>query len=304
MTQPGLTSTVGSNPLASEIPSNIYKPTQPWMATVVENTLLTPGSANDVCHVVLDLDGSDLYYLEGQSLGVLPPGTDPNGQPHKLRLYSIASPAVGEDGQGKHVALCVKRLVYQEADTGATRHGVCSNYLCNLKPGDRVAVTGPVGKAFLMPEHPEAHWIMIATGTGIAPFRAFLQKAYTQPHPSPAAQHWLFFGMQHTTDFLYRQELEHYQQTQQNFHLVTAISREQQTDDGKRLYVQHRLYEQGETLFKLLQQPNTYVYICGLKGMETGILEALQRVGEETGQPWEDLMARLKAEKRWRVEVY
>ena len=90
-----------------DIPSNIYKPNAPLEARVLEHFRLTaPDSPNEVTHIVLDIAGSDLHYLEGQSIGVLPPGEDAAGKPHKLRLYSIASPSYGDDGQGSHRPGC------------------------------------------------------------------------------------------------------------------------------------------------------------------------------------------------------
>jgi ferredoxin--NADP+ reductase len=294
--------TAGTRALA-DIPSNIYKPNTPLAAKVLEVSRLTPeDSPNDVRHVVFDIGGSELRYLEGQSLGVLPPGTDANGRAHKLRLYSIASPSYGDDGDSRTVSLCVKRVVYKDEASGEMIKGVCSNYICDLQPGDSVNVTGPVGKAFLMPEEKDANIVMIATGTGIAPFRAFLHNRY-HARQGERGQSWLFFGVQHSYDLMYREELEAYE-CHDGYHLVTAISREQQTADGKRMYVQHRIAENAQALFPLFEQPNTFVYMCGLKGMETGILEGMTRAGEAQGVDWPALYDRMIAEKRWHIEVY
>ncbi len=287
----------------SEIPFNLYKPAAPLSVKVIENTKLTaPDSPNDVRHVVFDFSGSDYRYLDGQSAGIVPPGTDEAGKPHKIRLYSIASPAFGENGQAATLTLCVKRVVYQDPETGEERRGVCSNYICDLKPGDSVNITGPAGKDFLLPEVANANMIMIATGTGIAPFRAFLKTRY-EMRANESGQSWLFFGAQYRTDFLYASELEGYQQSP-NYHLVTAFSREEKTSDGRKMYVQDRLYEHRDAIFKLLQDPKTYLYICGLRGMEKGILEGLEAAATAQGQNWGDLYNQLKAEKRWRIEVY
>ncbi len=287
----------------AEIPFNLYKQAAPLTAKVLENVRLTkPDSPNEVCHLVFDISGSAYRYLDGQSAGILPPGTDATGKAHKLRLYSIASPSRGDDGEGKTFSLCVKRLVYTDPETGEERRGVCSNYICDLKPGDEVQVTGPTGKSFLLPTTPNCNLIMIATGTGIAPFRAFLKTRY-EDRAHETGQSWLFFGAQYRSDYLYEEELQEFTQ-HDSFHLVTAFSREEKNAEGQRMYVQHRLYEHRETLLELLQQPNTYLYICGLRGMEPGILEALQQAAADKGISWDDLLARLNAEKRWHVEVY
>ncbi|MCE3235278.1 MAG: petH [Vampirovibrio sp.] len=297
MTTPSTTHTV------TEVPSNIYKPNAPLEAKVIKHERLTaPDSPNDVCHIVYDISGSELKYVEGQSIGVLPPGEDANGKPHKLRLYSIASPGIGDDGQGKTLSVCVKRAITVDAETGKEYHGVCSSYLCNLKVGDTSKLTGPVGKAFLMPDMPNANIIMVATGTGIAPFRAFLSRRYNQLKHEKG-QSWLFFGAQTRKDYLYESELEEYAQNE-TCHIVTAFSREEKNAEGGRMYVQHRLIEHGETLFNLLKKPETYLYICGLRGMESGILEGFQEVAARQGIDWNEFFDTLKAEKRWHVEVY
>lgn len=295
------------NPEAN-IPSNIYRPKSPLMAKVVENKRLSsPDSHNDVRHLVFDVQGSDLRYLEGQSIGILPPGMDKNGHPHKLRLYSIASPELGDDSQRRTLSLCVKRANTTDPETGFVYQGVCSNYLCDLSPQDVVKMTGPVGKSFLMPEwvHPDLsnpNIIMIATGTGIAPFRAFLHTRYGRLSRQ-SGQAWLFFGVQSKKDYLYHTELESYR-TQESYRLITAFSREEKNPQGGRMYVQHRLVEHADAIIALLQQPNTFVYLCGLRGMEAGIHQGLQEASGKAGISWDDLLSRLKNEKRWLVEVY
>jgi ferredoxin--NADP+ reductase len=285
------------------VPSNLYKPTHPLVCRVLENRRLTDAdSPNDVRHLVLDISNSDYSYVEGQSVGILPPGEDAQGKPHKLRLYSIASPAMGDDGQGRTLSICVKRAIYTNPETGQTFPGVCSNYLCDLTEGEQLRATGPVGKGFLMPEVPNANMVMIATGTGIAPFRGFLFDRYHR-HPEETGEAWLFFGVQTQKDNLYAQEFAAYEALN-TFKAFRAFSREQKTADGQRLYVQHRLTEVAEQLIPLLQQPNTYVFMCGLKGMEPGIDEGLTAAASRVGLSWPDLLAQLKQEKRWRVEVY
>ncbi|XXG42033.1 hypothetical protein AAC387_Pa01g2385 [Persea americana] len=123
----------------------------------------------------------EIPYRERHSIGVIANGIDKNGKPHKLRLYSIASSALGDFGDSKTVSLCVKRLVYRN-DQGEIVKGVCPNFLCDLKPSAEVKITGPVGNEMLMPVDPNATIIMLATGTGIAPFRAFVWKMLFEEH--------------------------------------------------------------------------------------------------------------------------
>jgi ferredoxin--NADP+ reductase len=284
------------------IPLNLYRVSAPGKSRVIANERLTPPDRDDVRHVVLDLNGLNLHYLEGQSLGVITPGVDAKGRPNKLRLYSIASTRLGDDGQGHSAALCVKRVVFADPATGEHHLGVASNYLCDLEPGDEVSVTGPSGKILLLPDDPHANLIMIATGTGIAPFRAFLRRIYTEL-PEWLGQVYLIFGVRTEAELLYRAELESFR-TRPGYHLLTAISREQTNVDGTRMYVQHRIAEQIDPIWNLLAQPNTYMYICGLKGMETGILAALEAQAIRTGTDWPAFRDALDEGRRLLIETY
>merc|ERR1712110_847379 len=130
---------------------------------------------------------------EGQSIGIIAPGPDKKGEtPAKIRLYSIASSAVGDFEDSKTVSLCVKRVVEvdgdhanrevgeDKADKAGTAfpenkvyRGVCSNFINDLSPGDEVNITGPTGAEMLLPEEDDCNIIMLATGTGIAPMRSY-----------------------------------------------------------------------------------------------------------------------------------
>ncbi|MBI1884407.1 MAG: ferredoxin--NADP(+) reductase [Chlamydiae bacterium] len=257
-----------------KIPLNIYKISSPCVGTVLENKKLTqPSSPNDTHHVVVGLEGSSYTYLEGQSAGVLPAGMDEKGKPHAVRLYSIASHRSGEKGYPFSLSLCVKRVVYQNPQTGQEKRGVGSNYTCDLKTGDSVKLTGPVGNRFLLPENfQEHHFIFLATGTGIAPFRGMLAHLFQNHFKNEI---WLIFGTPYKTDVLYEEEFGQYR-SHPNFHFVTAISREEKNKDGSKVYVQHRILEHQAKLIPLLRETNTLLYICGLKGMEKGIHEAMQ----------------------------
>ena len=289
---------------AQDVPSNLYRQDSPLAATVLDNVRLThPDSPNDVRHIVLDTSDGELPFREGQSVGVIPPGTDERGKPHKLRLYSIASSRAGEDGQGRRLALCVKRVV-AHTENGVFL-GVASNYLCDLKPGDRVHLTGPVGKAFLLPDDPEAHVVALATGTGIAPFRGFWRHLFLE-NPGFRGRMTLFFGVQTHRDLLYADEIEDVARRFPRFAAYFALSREQQTPDGRRMYVQHRLAEHPEVLAAFFESERVYVYICGLKGMEDGIEEVFRNFAtRELGLgDWEERLRAWKRARRWCVETY
>jgi benzoyl-CoA 2,3-dioxygenase component A len=154
--------------------TNLYPPKTPTTATVVGNFNCTEaGFDYETHHVVLDFGAMPFPVLEGQSIGIVPPGVDAIGKPHLARQYSVASPRNGERPGYNNISLTVKRVT--EDHEGKPVRGVASNYVCDLKVGDKVQVVGPFGASFLMPNHPKSHIVMICTGTGSAPMRAMTE---------------------------------------------------------------------------------------------------------------------------------
>ncbi len=292
----------------SDIPVNLYRPNQPFVGKCVSNEeLVREGGEGTVRHLTFDLSGGDLRYLEGQSIGIIPEGIDDKGKPHKLRLYSIASTRHGDHLDDKTVSLCVRKLEYKHPETGEKVEGVCSTYLTDLAVGAPVKITGPVGKEMLLPSDPNATVVMMATGTGIAPFRAFIWRMFKENHQDYQFKGlaWLFFGVAYTANVLYKAELESLQaEFPDHLRLSYAISREQQNAQGGKMYIQHRIQESADQLWELVQKDNTHVYICGLKGMEGGIDEGMASAASKNGVVWSDYQRTLKKAGRWHVETY
>ena len=292
----------------ADVPVNLYRPNKPFIGKCIENyPLVRDGGIGIVQHVTFDLSGGDLHYLEGQSIGIIPPGTDDKGKPHKLRLYSIASTRHGDKLDDKTVSLCVRQLEYKHPETGETVYGVCSTYLCGIEVGADIAITGPVGKEMLLPDDEDATVIMMATGTGIAPFRAYLWRMFKEQHENYKFKGfaWLIFGIPTTPNILYKEDLEQLAaEFPDNFRLTYAISREQQNAEGGRMYIQHRVAEHADELWSMMQNPKTHTYICGLKGMEDGIDEALTGAAGKHGVNWADYQKQMKKQERWHVETY
>jgi ferredoxin--NADP+ reductase len=296
----------------ADVPVNIYRPNAPFVGKCISNDgLLGEGGIGMVQHVKFDISAGDLRYFEGQSIGIIPPGKDNKGKPNKIRLYSIASTRHGDNVDDKTVSLCVRKLEYKDEKSGKEVEGVCSTFLCNIKPGDDVQITGPTGKEMLLPEDPEANIIMMATGTGIAPFRAYLWRMFkdNERHANPEYQFrglaWLVFGVATTPNVLYKGELEEIQHKYpDNFKLSYAISREQKNAEGGKMYIQDRIAEHADELWALIQQEKTHVYICGLKGMETGIDAALTSAAIKSDVKWAEYRSQMKRAGRWHVETY
>ncbi|KAG5184886.1 hypothetical protein JKP88DRAFT_269683 [Tribonema minus] len=295
----------------SGVPTNTFKPKEPYPGTILSVERLTGAkSPGEVCHVTID-HGGKLPYWEGQSLNVLPPGTDANGKPHKVRLYSIASSRYGDDGAGRTVTLCVRRALFTDPESGKqdpAKAGVCSNFLCDAAAGAAVSIAGPSGKIMLMPEQdPTTDIIMVGTGTGVAPYRGFVRRLFQEDTPAARAytgQAWLFLGVANRDALLYHEDwLSVVRRFPFNFRYDVALSREQQNRAGGKMYIQDKMEEYADELFDKLDN-GAHIYFCGLKGMMPGINDMLARVARSKGLVWEDAFAALKKNGQWHVEVY
>jgi ferredoxin--NADP+ reductase len=271
---------VRGTPVLCEARMHLLTPAAPGVDTVVSNEKYTASSkaAGFVRHVSIDVSGTPLAgtFLSGQSFGVIPPGVDSHGKPHKLRLYSIASPTSGEDGKGQVLATTVKRTIDEHWETHKLFLGVASNYLCDLHPGDKVTVTGPNGKRFVLPADPSRHdYLFFATGTGIAPFRGMVLELLRAGVTSRIT---LVMGSPYATDLLYHADFLDLQKKHPNFRYITAVSRERQADGQPGMYVHDRLAHQRDEFRPLLASERTLIYICGIAGMELGVFQRLAEI--------------------------
>jgi benzoyl-CoA 2,3-dioxygenase component A len=309
--------------------TRLYGPNarEPYVtATVAGNVRVTEvGTEYDTHHVVLDFGAMPFPVLEGQSIGILPPGTDAQGRPHHARQYSVASPRNGERPGYNNVSLTVKRVLQDHQ--GRPVRGVASNYVCDLEVGDKVQVIGPFGSTFLMPNHPKSHLVMICTGTGSAPMRAMtewrrrLRRAAAGPSQGGAAPSgggageagaWglgagkfeggkllLFFGARTKEELPYFGPLQSLPKDFIDINL--AFSR---TPGQPKRYVQDLMRERAADLAPLLADANAYFYVCGLKAMEEGVVLALAEIARGAGLDWEQVGAAMKREGRLHLETY
>jgi len=278
---------------------NLYTLKNPVTATVAGNYRLTAADTqSDIHHIVLDFGSQFFPILEGQSIGIIPPGTDVNGKPHYLRMYSVASARDGERAGYNNLSLTVKRVV--EDHEGHAVRGIGSNYLCDLQKGDRVQVTGPFGANYLMPNHAAANLLMICTGTGAAPMRAMTEHRRRMASQGKAADGklMLFFGARKPEELPYFGPLLKLPPAFIDMHL--AFSR---VENEPRAYVQDKLRAAANAVTALLEG-DTYIYICGLKGMEAGVMEAMHDICQAQGMDWPSLHATMVREGRFHVETY
>ena len=171
------------------------------------------------------------------------------------------------------LATTVKRTIDEHWESHRLFLGVASNFLCDLNPGEKVQLTGPNGKRFLLPLRPDEHdYVFFATGTGIAPFRGMVQELLATTTRSRIA---LVMGSPYASDLLYHQDFESLARREPRLTYLTAISRERQSDGGGPMYVQDRLRTHADVFRSLLSSERGLVYVCGLAGMEMGVLSGL-----------------------------
>jgi sulfite reductase (NADPH) flavoprotein alpha-component len=214
------------------------------------------------------------------------------------RLYSISSsPCV----HPRQVHLTVGVVRFEAA--GRWRHGVASHFLgVRCLPGDEVRVFVQPSHRFRLPESPQTPIIMVGPGTGIAPFRAFLQQ---REATGATGRNWLFFGNQYLDyDFLYRDELESWLDRGVLTRLDVAFSRER----AEKVYVQHRMLEAGAQLWQWLQD-GAHFYVCGdARRMAADVDAALRHIvaqhGRMTAAQANDYVAGLTRQRRYQRDVY
>lgn len=274
-------------PLTASKPTvNMYNLGKPAKMKVQGNYRLTDDPDHDVRHIILDPGALPFPVLEGQSLGIIPPGIGSDGKPHLPRLYSVSSPRDGERPGYHNISLTVKR------EAG----GLASNYLCDLEMGAEVDVTGPFGATFLMPGASDAHLLLICTGTGSAPMRAFTMQ---RQRSGATGGMTMFFGARTPKSLPYFGPLKKVPESLLKQHLV--FSREAGMDKE---YVQDRMVEEQESIAQLLADDRTYIYICGLRGMEEGVEKAMTSIAESIGEQWTALRDAMREDGRYHVETY
>jgi benzoyl-CoA 2,3-dioxygenase component A len=265
---------------------NLYNLRKPAVATVQGNYRLTDDPEYDVRHIILDLGNLPFPVLEGQSVGIIPPGLDPDGNAHLPRLYSVSSPRDGERPNFNNLSLTVKR------DEG----GLASNYICDLEKGDQVNLTGPFGSTFLLPDDPDTRLLMICTGTGSAPMRAFTMRRQ-RTNSARLGGMMMFFGARTPGSLPYFGPLSKIPNDTLDQHLV--FSRE----DAKE-YVQDRMIAEKSKIAELLKDTKAHIYICGLRQMEAGVEQALASIANDIGQDWNMLRDEMRENGRYHVETY
>jgi len=280
--------------------TNLHTPRNPVLATVVGNFNCTEeGFDSETHHIVLDFGAQPLPVLEGQSIGIIPPGEDALGRAHQPRQYSIASPRNGERPGYNNLSLTVKRVTVDHQ--GQPVRGIASNYVCDLQVGDKVKVVGPFGSSFLMPNHPRSHIVMICTGTGSAPMRAMTEwrRRLRNSGKFESGKLMLFFGARTPQELPYFGPLQKLPKDFIDINL--AFSR---NPGQPKRYVQDLMRERSADLAALLKDGQSHFYVCGLKSMEEGVVLTLRDIATDAGLDWDAIGGTMKSEGRLHLETY
>lgn len=266
-------------------------------ARVKGTTRITPDSREEVRQITLQIDDPAFRYIEGQSIGVVVPGPHPFGNKYHIRRYSIANDRGAGSDEIAELSILVKRCFYIDEVNGEEYPGIASNYLCNANLGDTLMLTGPFKSPFKMPPNNTDNILMIGVGTGIAPFRSFVQHIYKQ-QGSWKGQVRLFYGAKSGMDLLYmndvNDDLTNYYD-EKTFQAFCGLAGRPLSKESEGL--ERSIDEHAEEIWSLINDPNTYVFLAGLIDVsQTFDSKLIELAGSE--EAWKNLKDRLSSEER------
>jgi len=272
-------------------------------AVVRDSRRITAPSTDEVRQIVLHVDDPAFRYVEGQNIGVLVPGPHDFGNEYHHRYYSIANARTAGDDAGLDIELLVRRCFYIDEVSGERYPGVASNYLCDAKPGQKITLTGPYRSPFRIPDDADSNLLMIGTGTGIAPFRAFMQRIYRE-RPGWRGQVRLFYGARSGMDLLYMNDVDddltnYYDEA--TFKAFQAVCRRPLSAESEAL--EQTLDENVEEAWRLITDPKTHVYLAGLR-KNAAALDRVMANAAGSLEAWQKVKERLQQEGRWSELVY
>lgn len=272
-----------------------------YAATLVRSERITPpDSKEDVRHLVFHRTDLSIRCQAGQCIRVMAPGQ--YGNKVHPRLYLVADPDTDRDG-GTEFAICVKRHDYIDDFNGERYPGIASNYLCDLKLGDKVEFAGPFGYPFEVPANRKADLLMIGMGTGIAPFRALIRLIY-EKIGSWDGKVRLFYGAKTGLDMLYMNDMNMdlaqyvYQPT---FKAFQAISPRPAFDAPVDL--DKALALNAAEVWAMVQAPDTHVYLAGVSDMLPRVEKALADIAGSSAA-WNQAKEAMREGRRWHEVLY
>jgi ferredoxin--NADP+ reductase len=270
---------------------------------VIETYRITPPDTDEIRRLVLHVDDPAFRVSPGQNIGVVVDGDGAFGRTRHVRRYAVTDvePIDGEEGIG--MAILVKRCFYIDEVSGEQYPGVASNFLCDVRAGQTVSLVGPYRNPFKLPKDNTANLLLIGTGTGIAPFRTMIAQAYRE------GVNWqgrvrLFFGARSGMESLYTNEpgsdMVHYYD-KDTFEAFNALALRPLSDERDAL--QESLSSHIDAAWDMLNQPDTYVYLAGLRKTSDVTDKAFSRRAGGA-DAWGALKQRLIDEGRWQELLY
>lgn len=276
----------------------------PTAAAVVKETRrITPERAEEVRQLTLRVLDPAFRVSEGQSIGVVVPGPHPFGNPYHLRRYSIANMLESPRDDGVDLEILVRRCFYIDEISGERFPGIASNYLCDAKAGARITVSGPYRSPFSVPLDAGSNLLMVGTGTGIAPFRAFVQLIYER-RKDWTGQVRLFYGGRTGLDLMYANDegadLVNYYDAA-TFKAFKALGANPTMRSSQAL--ERGLVENSDEAWGLIQQPNTHVFLAGLEKIAQ-VFDRVMVRRAPSPEAWQEIKRKMIAEERWSELIY
>ena len=272
-------------------------------AVVTESVRITPPERDEVRRIRLRIDDPAFRFSVGQSIGVMVPGPHPMGNQFHMRRYSIASGHTDQSSDAIELELLVRRCFYVDEISGEQYPGIASHYLCDADPGQRITITGPYRSPFRMPADENANLLMIGTGTGVAPFRAFVQELY-RDKGAWKGQVRLYYGARNGMDLLYGNDAEgdlaNYYDDASFKAFGAMISRPRASDSDM---LKAAVEGQAAEVWELMQDPSTHVYLSGLGKVAKAFDKVMEKVAGGAGV-WTEFKEKLRSQGRWSELVY
>ena len=281
-----------------------YDTTQRYTAIVKQTLRITAqDSPEEVDELILEIDADNFKFRVGQCVGVLVAGPHEAGHEFHFRLYTIASsPTLGQNGKSQ-IEICVRRCFYIDEYSGERYPGIASNYLCDRQVGDKLTLCGPYGIPYKIPEDKNANILMIGMGTGIAPFRAFVQHIY-ETVGAWKGKVRLFYGAHTGMELFYmndkRNDFSNYydEETFKAFEVINS-----RPHWGKSTALEQALQENEAEVWEMICAYNTYVYVAGHENIIEKLNKALSKMAGSESE-WQRRQAELIAGQRWTEIIY
>jgi ferredoxin--NADP+ reductase len=272
-----------------------------FSGTLLRSERITPvSSPEEVRTLVFRTDDRSFDGRTGQCVRVLAPGKF--GNKYHPRLYSLAEVEDGEQ-DSTEFTLCVRRCHYVDDFNGQEYPGIASNYLCDLRPGNEVRFTGPMGYPFAVPDNPQADILMIGMGTGIAPFRGLVREIYRR-HGGWQGRVRLFHGARSGLEMLYMNEENsdfslYYDQA--TFRAFQAVSPRPHFDAP--VAMDRALEQNAAEVWEMLQGADTRVFIAGPQALQATVDKAIAAMAGSADR-WRTLWQRIADGGRWQEVLY